>query len=227
MNTGTTVRQAEVHALENGVVRMLTHANDSMFTALRVGTTEDVSFKNKDGLTVGALLVKPAEFQAGKKYPLLLRIHGGPNGQDQHAFSLERELFAANGYLVLAVNYRGSSGRGQAWKKAIYADWGNEEVQDVLAGVDHVIAMGIVDTTRMGIGGWSYGGILTDYTIATTTCFKVATSGVGSALRTKVGNAFAASGNEMTRPAGRRYGSGSPVRISCPYESTGPRAAPN
>ena len=184
MNVGSAQRQGEVHALEDRTLRALTHVNDSMFASLRVGTTEDVSFKNKDGLTVGALLVKPADFQTGKRYPLLLRIHGGPNGQDQHSFSFERELFAANGYLVLAVNYRGSSGRGQAWKKAIFADWGNKEVQDLLAGVDHVIGMGIVDTTRMGIGGWSYGGILTDYTIATTTRFKAATSGAGSALQT-------------------------------------------
>ena len=184
VNTATAQRSPEVHALENGAPRVLTHVNDSVFAHLRVGTTEDVSFKNKDGLTVGALLVKPADFQAGKKYPLMLRIHGGPNGQDQHSFSFERELFAANGYVVLAVNYRGSSGRGQAWKKAIFADWGNKEVQDLLAGVDHVISLGIVDTTRMGIGGWSYGGILTDYTMATTTRFKAATSGAGSALQT-------------------------------------------
>ena len=184
MSAATATRAAEISALENGSLRTLTHVNDSAFAQLRVGTTEDVSFKNKDGLTVGGLLVKPSDFQAGKQYPLLLRIHGGPNGQDQHSFSFERELLAANGYLVLAVNYRGSSGRGQAWKKAIFADWGNKEVQDLLAGVDHVIAMGIVDTTRLGIGGWSYGGILTDYTMATTTRFKAATSGAGSALQT-------------------------------------------
>lgn len=184
VNAATAARPSEVHAWDANALRVLTHVNDSIFTQLKVGTTEDVQFKNKDGLTVGALLVKPADFKAGTKYPLLLRIHGGPNGQDQHAFSFERELFAANGYLVLAVNYRGSSGRGQAWKKAIFADWGNKEVQDLLAGVDHVIGMGIVDTTRMGIGGWSYGGILTDYTIATTTRFKAASSGAGSALQT-------------------------------------------
>jgi len=184
VNVATAQRSAEVYAFENNTLRALTHVNDSIFAALRVGSTEDVSFKNRDGLTVGALLVKPSDFKAGTKYPLLLRIHGGPNGQDQHAFSFEREVFAANGYLVLAVNYRGSSGRGQAWKKAIFADWGNKEVQDLLAGVDHVIGMGIVDTTRMGIGGWSYGGILTDYTIATTTRFKAGTSGAGSALQT-------------------------------------------
>ena len=184
VSTGTAVRSPEIHALDAGSLRALTHVNDAVFAELRLGTTEDVSFPNKDGLTVGALLVKPAGFVQGTKYPMLLRIHGGPNGQDQHLFSFERELFAANGYLVLAVNYRGSSGRGQAWKKAIFADWGNKEVQDLLAGVDHVIGMGIADPARLGIGGWSYGGILTDYTIATTTRFKAATSGAGSALQT-------------------------------------------
>lgn len=181
---GTATRAPELQAVEGSNLRALTHVNDSLFASLRLGTTEDISFKNKDGQTVNALLVKPANFEAGKKYPLLLRIHGGPNGQDQHSFAMERELFAANGYLVLAVNYRGSSGRGQAWKKAIFADWGNKEVQDLLAGVDHVISLGIADPDRLGIGGWSYGGILTDYTIATTPRFKAATSGAGSALQT-------------------------------------------
>lgn len=183
-STGTAVRSPEIHAVEGDALRVLTHVNDALFADLRLGVTEDLSFKNRDGLTVGALLVKPAGFTAGTKYPMLLRIHGGPNGQDQHLFSFERELFAASGYLVLAVNYRGSSGRGQAWKKAIFADWGNKEVQDLLAGVDHVIGLGIADPARLGIGGWSYGGILTDYTIATTTRFKAATSGAGSALQT-------------------------------------------
>ena len=74
----------------------------------------------------------------GRKYPTLLRIHGGPNGQDEHAFSFERELFAANGYVVVAVNYRGSNGRGSAYQKAIFADWGNKEVVDLLGAMDHV-----------------------------------------------------------------------------------------
>jgi dipeptidyl aminopeptidase/acylaminoacyl peptidase len=181
--SATAARPMELFALEGHALRALTHVNDSLFTVLQLGTTEDISFKNKDGFTVGALLVKPAGFVAGTKYPLILRIHGGPNGQDAHQFSLERELLAAQGYLVLAVNYRGSSGRGQAWKKSIFADWGNKEVQDLLAGVDFVIASGIADPNRLGLGGWSYGGILTDYTIATTTRFKAATSGAGSALQ--------------------------------------------
>jgi dipeptidyl aminopeptidase/acylaminoacyl peptidase len=183
MRMASATRPNELFALDGTEPRPVTAVNDSIVRTWRLGTTEDVSFRNKDGLTVGAILVKPADFTAGRKYPLLLRIHGGPNGQDQHAFSFERELFASRGYLVLAVNYRGSSGRGQAWKKAIFADWGNKEVQDLLAGVDHVIGMGIADPDRLGIGGWSYGGILTNYTIATTTRFRAGTSGAGSSLQ--------------------------------------------
>ena len=180
----TATQPYELFAVEDGTLRALTHVNDAVLATLQLGTTEDVEFRNKDGLTVGALLVKPAGAVPGTRLPLVLRIHGGPNGQDQHAFSAERELFAARGYLVLAVNYRGSSGRGQAWKSAIFADWGNKEVQDLLAGVDHVIATGLADPERLAIGGWSYGGILTDYVIATTPRFRAATSGAGSALQT-------------------------------------------
>src|SRR5437588_333107 len=112
---------------------------------------------------------------------MLLRTHGGPNRHDQHSFNFERQFFAANGYVVLNVNYRGSAGRGSKYSESIFADWGNKEVADLLAGVDHVVAMGIADPDRLGIGGWSYGGILTDYTIATDTRFKAAISGAGSA----------------------------------------------
>lgn len=190
---GTSSSGAEVHALENGAQRALTHVNDALFAEWQLGATEDVSFRNRDGLTVNALLVKPVGYVAGRRYPLVLRIHGGPNGQDEHLFdtgiwlpTMERQLYAAAGYAVLAVNYRGSSGRGQEWKKSIFADWGNKEVQDLLAGVDHLVATGIADPDRLAIGGWSYGGILTDYTIAMTTRFKAAISGAGSALQTSM-----------------------------------------
>ena len=88
-----------------------------------------------------------------------------------------------SGYEVLAVNYRGSNGRGSAYQKAIYADWGNKEVQDLLGAVDEAVKVGAADPARLGIGGWSYGGILTDYSIATTPRFKAAISGAGSALQ--------------------------------------------
>ena len=181
--SSTAAEPSEVFALENGALRRLSHQNDAWLSEVQLGTTEDVSFKAKDGNEVHGLLEKPVGFVAGTKYPLLLRIHGGPNGQDQHSFSLERELFAANGYAVLNVNYRGSNGRGEKYQQAIFADWGNKEVVDLLAGVDYVVSTGLADPDRLGIGGWSYGGILTDYTIATTNRFKAAIAGAGSALQ--------------------------------------------
>lgn len=181
---GTATQPNEVFAVDGSALRALTRENAAWLATVRLATTEDFSARGADGTVVNGLMVKPAGFQAGTRYPTLLRIHGGPNSQDQHAFSFERELFAANGYVVLAVNYRGSGGRGAEYQKAIYADWGNKEVQDLLAAVDHAVATGVADSTRLGIGGWSYGGILTNYTIATTTRFKAATSGAGSSLQT-------------------------------------------
>ncbi|HEY6108305.1 MAG TPA: prolyl oligopeptidase family serine peptidase, partial [Gemmatimonadales bacterium] len=87
---------------------------------------------------------------------------------------------------VLSVNYRGSDGRGAAFQRAIFADWGHHEVEDLLGAVDEAVRSGIADPERLGIGGWSYGGILTDYTIATTTRFKAAISGAGSALQLSI-----------------------------------------
>ena len=170
----------EIYALEAGKLRQLSRQNDDWIKGVLLGTTEEFAAVSKDGTDVHGLIVKPPSFMAGRKYPTLLRIHGGPNGQDSNAFSFERELFAANGYVVVAVNYRGSNGRGSAFQKAIFADWGNKEVVDLLGAMDYVQKLDYVDATRLGIGGWSYGGILTNYTIATDGRFKAAISGAGS-----------------------------------------------
>jgi dipeptidyl aminopeptidase/acylaminoacyl peptidase len=106
-----------------------------------------------------------------------VNIHGGPNGQDEYGFSFDGQWLAANGYAVLAVNYRGSAGRGERFQKAIYADWGHFEVVDVLGAVDEAVRQGIADPDRLGIGGWSYGGITTVYAIATTNRFRGAVAG--------------------------------------------------
>ncbi len=174
---------AEVYALESGALRQLSHQNDAWLAEVQLATTENFSCKAKDGTIVNGIVRKPAGFTAGRKYPTLLTIHGGPNGQDEDAFDFQREWLAANGYVVLAVNYRGSSGRGAAYQRAIYADWGDKEVIDLLAAVDWAVADGIADPDRLGIGGWSYGGILTDYTIASDPRFKAAVSGASSALQ--------------------------------------------
>jgi dipeptidyl aminopeptidase/acylaminoacyl peptidase len=180
--SGGDTKATEIYVVDQGQLRQLTHQNDALFSELDLGVTEEVEFKSKDGTDVHGLLTYPVGYVKGTRVPMLLRIHGGPNGQDQHSFSTERQFFAANGYAVLAVNYRGSSGRGRAFSRSIFADWGNYEVQDLLAGVDHVIRMGVADPDRLGVGGWSYGGILTDYLIATDNRFKGATSGAGTAF---------------------------------------------
>src|SRR5438477_626659 len=180
--SSTPDRSGEVYAWENNALRQLSHQNDSLFAQLQLASTEGFSSKSKDGTEVHGVLVRPANAPPGK-LPMILYIHGGPNGQDSYSFSFDREFFAANGYAVLSVNYRGSSGRGSAYQKAIFADWGDKEVMDLLGAVDEAVRSGVADGDRLGIGGWSYGGILTDYTIATTPRFKAAVAGAGSALQ--------------------------------------------
>ena len=180
---GSATEPNEVYAFENANFRKLTHQNDSLAATLQLATTEDLTSASKDGTEVHSIVVKPAGFLASRKYPAILLIHGGPNSQDEYSFSFDRHFLAANGYVVLSVNYRGSSGRGSAYQKAIFADWGNKEVVDLLGAVDALVASGAADPDRLGIAGWSYGGILTDYTIATDPRFKAAVSGAGSALQ--------------------------------------------
>ena len=179
----TPTQPDEVYAFENGALRKLTGHNDWMATELTLGTVKPVEFANKEGVRIGALLTLPPNVTTASKLPFVLHIHGGPNAQDNYGFMFDREWLAANGYAVLQVNYRGSNGRGQAFQTAIYGEWGHKEVVDLLAGVDWAIAEGIADPNRLGIGGWSYGGILTNYTIATDPRFKGAVSGAGSSLQ--------------------------------------------
>ena len=166
-----------------GTLRPISHQNDAWLAKLQLGTVEDFDFTAPDGTKVGAILIKPVGYEASRRYPLILYIHGGPNSQDQHELDLESQILAANGYAVLNVNYRGSAGRDAKFQTAIFADWGHYEVVDLLAGVDAAVAKGIADANRLGIGGWSYGGISTNYTIATDPRFKAAVSGAGSSLQ--------------------------------------------
>lgn len=177
---------AEIYALEGGHLRQLTAHNDPFLAEVNLGAVQNLHFKSRDGADIHALMVTPPGFVPGRRYPAVLWVHGGPNLQAQHAFALdavdlEPQMFAAKGYVVLLVNYRGGAGRGFAFAKSIFADWGSREVEDLLAGVDHLVARGIADPNRLAISGWSYGAILTDYTIAKDRRFKAAISGAGSA----------------------------------------------
>ena len=170
---------AEVFAVEGKSLRPVSSQNQELFSKLKLATTREISFPSKDGTSVNGFMVLPSDYHEGTKYPTLLRIHGGPVSEFNNEFDFEWQYFASQGYVVVAANPRGSSGRGSAYSKAIFADWGNVDVQDVLGAVDYAVAQGIADPQRLGVGGWSYGGMLTNYTIASDTRFKAATSGAG------------------------------------------------
>jgi dipeptidyl aminopeptidase/acylaminoacyl peptidase len=177
----------EVFALEGGKLRALSAHNRALFSELALGSVEDIAFASRDGTQIHGQIVKPPDYVPGRRYPTIVWIHGGPNGQDDHSLllesygpQLERQLFATHGYVVLAINYRGGTGRGAKFARSILADWGHLEVEDLRAGIDYAIAARVADPARLGIGGWSYGGLLTDYTIASDTRFKAAISGAGS-----------------------------------------------
>lgn len=176
---GDDLHPYRISAVEDGRLRPLADHN-TWLQQKRLAEVAAIRFDSGDGTPIEGLLVKPLDYQPGKRYPTLLRLHGGPVYQFSREFMPDWQAYAAQGYAVVAVNPRGSSGRGFDFSKAIYADWGNLDVQDVLAGVDHAVAMGIADPQRLGVGGWSYGGILTNAVIADDARFKAAVSGAGA-----------------------------------------------
>jgi len=161
-------------------LRPLSRQNDAWLVTVRLGRMEPTDFKSADGTAIGGFVVTPPDYHSGRRYPTVLRIHGGPVWQFYHEFQFDWQLLAAHGYAVVGANPRGSSGRGEAFSTAIYADWGNKDAEDVLAAVDDAVRRGIADSTRLAVGGWSYGGILTNYVITRDARFKAATSGAGT-----------------------------------------------
>jgi dipeptidyl aminopeptidase/acylaminoacyl peptidase len=174
----TNERPAELVAL-GGTERKLTDHN-AWLAQRSLGETRDVSFKSGEA-EIHGFAVLPPGYDAAKRYPIIADLHGGPVYQHSHEFDLDARLFAAAGYVVLKINPRGSSGRGADFSKAIYADWGNLDVKDISAGISHLVDAGIADPAKIGVGGWSYGGILTDYMIASDKRIKAAVSGAGVA----------------------------------------------
>jgi dipeptidyl aminopeptidase/acylaminoacyl peptidase len=180
---GELTHPAELYVLPaGGELRKLTNVNDALMAELRLPTVEYVHFKSKDGTSVAGYLYKPPDYQLGVKYPTILKPHGGPVWAYYAEFNFDPQLYAANGYVVLTPNPRGSSGYGEDYCKAIFADWGHKDYEDDMAMVDYAVAQGIADPDRLGVGGWSYGGISTNFIITQTTRFKAAISGAGEFL---------------------------------------------
>jgi dipeptidyl aminopeptidase/acylaminoacyl peptidase len=199
VTASTPTRPSEILAVPlaggSQAVRALTRVNEDLLSKLDFEPAEEVHFKSADGTPIEGWVIKPPGFEDGsttpkgrtttqgrttKLYPLILRIHGGPVGQYTDSFYFEHQYLASVGYVVLITNPRGSNGYGEAFCRAIFADWGNKDYQDVMAGVDHMLTTGYIDAKKLGVGGWSYGGIMTNYTITKTTRFAAATSGAGA-----------------------------------------------
>ena len=147
-----------------------------------LGKTEVIRWKSSDGLEIEGLLTYPVEYRVGKRYPLLLIIHGGPMGVFRQTFIANQSsypiaAFAARGYAVLRGNIRGSSGYGREFRYANYGDWGGMDYQDLITGVDHLIEIGVADRERLGVMGWSYGGYMSSWIITRTDRFKAASIG--------------------------------------------------
>ena len=160
-----------------------------------LGKTETVRWKSKDGTQIEGLLTFPVGYQKGKRYPLVLNIHGGPYGGFSETFIGKSGLypiatFASKGYVVLRPNPRSSTGYGRDFRFALLKDWGGVDFDDIQSGVDFLIAEKIVDPERMAIMGWSYGGYMTNWTITQTSRFKAAAAGAGmSNLTSQTGTA--------------------------------------
>jgi dipeptidyl aminopeptidase/acylaminoacyl peptidase len=174
----------EIYSYQNKSTKRLTYLQDAFVKSIKKGYHKGFQSTSSDGTIVSSILHLPDS--GAKNLPLILFIHGGPVAQDDYAFDMTSRIYAQAGYAVATVNYRGSSGRGVAFTSAIYADWGNKEVKDIIGAADYLIKEGIVDPNRLGIAGWSYGGILTNYTIATDKRFKAGVSGAGSSLMMSV-----------------------------------------
>ena len=172
-NTPTQLRTLEAAS------RVLSPQN-AWVSQRRLAATQDVAFM-VDGIEIHGQLLLPPDHREGQRHPLIARLHGGPVYQFSHEFMADWQIFAAQGYAVLAINPRGSSGRGAEFAQAQMARWGDPDVRDISGGIDHVIAMGVADPEAIGVGGWSYGGMLSDYMIASDPRIKAAVSGAGIA----------------------------------------------
>ena len=175
-------RAADIYALNGSELTRLSDANKTFFGALKLGNKEKVAFESADGTRVETFVTTPPDFEKGRRYPTILKIHGGPVSQFTWGYDFGSQFFAANGYVVVEPNPRGSTGQGQSFVNAIYRTWGITDYDDVIGAIDKVIGMGYADPDRLAVFGYSYGGYMTNVVITRTKRFKAAASGAGHSL---------------------------------------------
>jgi dipeptidyl aminopeptidase/acylaminoacyl peptidase len=174
----------ELYSYADDALTRLTFLSDESLSSVVRAEVEKLRFNSADGTPVEAFLVKPVGYQVGTRYPTILWLHGGPASQFNFGYNDTAQLFAANGYAVIMPNPRGSTGYGIDFAHGTVAAWGENDFDDVMAAIDYGIEIGVVDSQRTGVGGWSYGGILTNYVITQTQRFKAAMSGASLGLVT-------------------------------------------
>ena len=181
----STNKPAEVFVkdLNSGELKQISHINDGLkFESF--AKTELIKWKSKDGLDVEGLLTYPLNYEKGKKYPIILNVHGGPAGAFTQGFTGRPSIymvqyFAENGYAILRPNPRGSTGYGKDFRYANFKDWGFGDFEDLVGGVDEVIKLGIGDSENQFLMGWSYGGFMTSFAVTKTNRFNAASMGAG------------------------------------------------
>jgi len=161
--------------------RQLTDANPQV-RSFALGDEEEISWQSTDGKTVGGILIKPVGYRAGTRYPLIVAIHGGPAAADVLGFNggYGAQTYAGAGYAVLLPNYRGSTNYGEKHKTDIVGNYFQKGYEDIMTGVDYLIAQGIVDSTKMGVLGWSAGGHWSNWILTHTNRFKAISTGAGT-----------------------------------------------
>jgi dipeptidyl aminopeptidase/acylaminoacyl peptidase len=155
--------------------RKLTNLNDALWKQLQLADVERFTYKSADNWDVDGFIVKPIGWQQGRKYPLILNVHGGPAGQYGVDWYHEFQVYATKGYGVLFTNPRGSTGYGQKFERGIVGEWGGKDYLDVMNGLDAAIKRySWIDTDRLGVTGGSYGGFMTNWIVGHTNRFKAA-----------------------------------------------------
>jgi dipeptidyl aminopeptidase/acylaminoacyl peptidase len=176
ISTPTNIGDLFIMDGKSGHSQQITHVNGDLFAQLKLTEPEMIWYKSFDGRRIQAWVQRPPDFQAGKKYPMILDIHGGPHSAYGYTFDHEFQWMAAKGYVVLYPNPRGSTSYGQEFGNIIQYHYPGDDFKDLMAGVDELIARGWVDPDKLGVTGGSGGGVLTNWTVGHTDRFKAAVS---------------------------------------------------
>ncbi|TFB24027.1 S9 family peptidase [Filobacillus milosensis] len=177
LTISTPTNPSELYNLDltSGNLNQLTEFHKEFLSEAEVVKPESISYKSKDDWMVNGWFMKPAQYEEGKKYPLIVNIHGGPHAFYGNSFFHEMQFFAANGYAVLYVNPRGSHSYGQEFVDAVRGDYGNGDYQDIMNGVDYILSENSwIDKERLCVTGGSYGGFMTNWIVGHTNRFKAA-----------------------------------------------------